>query len=177
MNDTQAQAQAQADTATGPAASSTATGPAASSAGAGVRSFERGRSVAELHVGDVASFSKTISESDVYGFAGITGDLNPVHIDAQAAAASPFGARVAHGMLTAALVSTVLGLKLPGPGTIFLSQSMRFLKPVYIGDTVTAQVEVAEVIAPKNRVRLLTRCTNQKGEVVGEGEAVVLAPG
>ncbi len=143
---------------------------------ASARAFERGRTLAELHVGDVASFSKTIAECDVYGFAGITGDLNPVHVDAQAAAASPFGARVAHGMLTASLVSTVLGLKLPGPGTIFLSQGMRFLKPVYIGDTVTARVEVAELIEPKNRVRLLTRCTNQRGEVVGEGEALVIAP-
>ncbi len=140
------------------------------------RVFERGRTIRELRLGDVASFSKTIAECDVYGFAGITGDLNPVHIDAQAAAASPFGARVVHGMLTASLVSTVLGLKLPGPGTIFLSQSMRFLKPVYIGDTVTAQVEVAELVAAKKRVRLVTRCTNQKGEVVGEGEAMVLAP-
>lgn len=140
------------------------------------RTFERGRSAAELAVGDVATFSKTISESDVYGFAGITGDMNPVHIDAQAAAASPFGARVAHGMLTAALVSTVLGLKLPGPGTIFLSQIMRFLKPVYIGDTVTARVEVVEIVEAKNRVRLATRCSNQNGETVGEGEALVLAP-
>ncbi len=79
-------------------------------------------------------------------------------------------------MLTAALVSTVLGLKLPGPGTIFLSQSMRFVKPVYIGDTVTATVEVAEIIAARNRVRLATRCTNQAGETVGEGEALVIAP-
>ncbi len=140
------------------------------------RDFERGRTMDQLHVGDVASFSKTIAECDVYAFAGITGDLTPVHVDAQAAAASPFGARVAHGMLTASLVSTVLGLKLPGPGTIFLSQSMRFLKPVYIGDTVTARVEVAELIEPRNRVRLGTRCVNQRGEVVGEGEAVVLAP-
>ncbi len=140
------------------------------------RVFERGRTLAQLRAGDVASFSKTIAECDVYGFAGITGDLNPVHIDARAAAASPFGARVAHGMLTASLVSTVLGLRLPGPGTIFLSQSMRFLKPVYIGDTVTARVEVAELVPAKNRVRLLTRCSNQKGEAVGEGEAVVMAP-
>ncbi len=140
------------------------------------REFERGRTIAQLHVGDSASFSKTIAECDIYGFAGITGDLNPVHVDAEAAAASPFGARVAHGMLTAALVSTVLGQKLPGPGTIFLSQAMRFLKPVYIGDTVTASAKVAELIAPRNRVRLTTRCVNQKGEVVGEGEALVIAP-
>lgn len=140
------------------------------------RQFDRGRSAAELHVGDSASFSKTISESDVYGFAGITGDMNPVHIDLVAAEASPFGARVAHGMLTASLVSTVLGLRLPGPGTIFLSQSMRFLKPVYIGDTVTARVEVLEIVESKNRVRLATRCSNQSGEMVAEGEALVIAP-
>lgn len=144
--------------------------------GVGVpREFERGRSASELRVGDAASFSKTISESDVYGFAGITGDMNPVHIDRQAAEASPFGGRVAHGMLTASLVSTVLGLRLPGPGTIFLSQSMRFLKPVYIGDTVTARVEVVEILEAKNRVRLTTRCSNQSGDTVGEGEALVIA--
>lgn len=135
-----------------------------------------GRTIDTLAVGDTASFSKTISEYDVYAFAGITGDLNPVHIDRIAAEASPFGGRVAHGMLTAALLSTVLGLKLPGPGTIYLSQSLRFRKPVYIGDTITAQVEVAELNMEKNRVRFATRCTNERGEVVAEGESVVMPP-
>lgn len=135
-----------------------------------------GKTIQELRVGDTASFSKTISEYDVYAFAGITGDLNPVHIDRVAAEASPFKARVAHGMLTASLLSTVLGAKLPGPGTIYLSQSLKFKQPVFIGDTVTATVEVAELLTDRNRVRLATRCTNERGEVVAEGESWVLAP-
>lgn len=135
-----------------------------------------GKTIGELQVGESASFSKTISEYDVYAFAGITGDLNPVHIDRVAAEASPFGARVAHGMLTASLISTVLGARLPGPGTIYLSQSMKFMKPVFLGDTVTATVEVAELLTNKNRVRLTTRCTNERGEVVAEGESWVMAP-
>lgn len=136
----------------------------------------RGKSVEELAIGETASFSKTISEYDVYAFAGITGDLNPVHIDRVAAEASPFGKRVAHGMLTASLLSTVLGAHLPGPGTIYLSQTLKFLKPVYIGDTVTATVEVAELVPAKSRVRLATRCTNERGDVVAEGESWVMAP-
>jgi 3-hydroxybutyryl-CoA dehydratase len=135
-----------------------------------------GRTISELAVGDRASFTKTLSEYDVYAFAGITGDLNPVHIDRVAAEASPFGARVAHGMLTASLLSTVLGSRLPGEGTIYLSQSLKFLKPVYIGDTVTATVEVAELLVERNRVRLATRCTNEKGDVVAEGESWVMPP-
>lgn len=135
-----------------------------------------GRTISELAVGDRASFTKTLGEYDVYAFAGITGDLNPVHIDRVAAEASPFGARVAHGMLTASLLSTVLGSRLPGEGTIYLSQSLKFLKPVYIGDTVTATVEVAELLVEKNRVRLATRCTNEKGDVVAEGESWVMPP-
>jgi 3-hydroxybutyryl-CoA dehydratase len=133
-----------------------------------------GRTVHEMSVGESARFSKTISESDVYAFAGITGDFNPVHIDEVAAAASPFGGRIAHGMLTASLISTVLGLQLPGPGAIYVSQSTRFKRPVRIGDTVTAEVEVAEVIVEKNRARFATRCTNQRGEVVAEGESVLI---
>lgn len=136
----------------------------------------RGKSVEELVIGETASFSKTISEYDVYAFAGITGDLNPVHIDRVAAEASPFGKRVAHGMLTASLLSTVLGARLPGPGTIYLSQTLKFLKPVFIGDTVTATVEVAELVPAKSRVRLATRCTNERGDVVAEGESWVMAP-
>ena len=138
--------------------------------------MDRGKSVEELVIGETASFAKTISEYDVYAFAGITGDLNPVHIDRVAAEASPFGKRVAHGMLTASLLSTVLGARLPGPGTIYLSQTLKFLKPVFIGDTVTATVEVAELVPAKNRVRLATRCTNERGDVVAEGESWVMAP-
>jgi 3-hydroxybutyryl-CoA dehydratase len=135
-----------------------------------------GKTIAELVVGETASFTKTISEYDVYAFAGITGDMNPVHIDKVAAAASRFGARVAHGMLTASLLSTTIGARLPGEGTIYRSQSLKFIKPVFIGDTITATVVVAELLTEKNRVRLLTRCTNQDGELVAEGESLVSPP-
>lgn len=129
-----------------------------------------------LEPGAAAEFSKTVTEADVVLFAGITGDFNPVHVDATAAAGSPFGERVAHGMLSAAFISTVLGTRLPGPGCIYLSQSLRFVRPVRIGDTVTARAEVAEVVARKRRVRLATLCRNQDGETVVEGEALVLVP-
>lgn len=133
-----------------------------------------GRTIDELQVGESARFTKTISEADVYLFAGITGDFNPVHVDAVAAEASQFRQRIAHGMLTASLISTVLGMQLPGPGAIYLSQSLKFRAPVFIGDTVTAAVEVAELDRERNRVRLSTRCTNQKGEVVAEGESLLM---
>ena len=128
----------------------------------------------ELSIGDAAEMAKTVAESDVTLFAGITGDFNPVHIDAVAAEKSRFGGRVAHGMLSAGFISAVLGMRLPGPGSIYLSQSLRFTKPVRIGDTITARVEVVEVVAAKRRVRLATTCSNQKGETVVEGEAVVM---
>jgi 3-hydroxybutyryl-CoA dehydratase len=134
----------------------------------------QGRTIHELALGEKARFTKTISEHDVYAFAGVTGDFNPVHIDAVSAEASPFGARIAHGMLTASLVSTVLGMQLPGPGAIFVAQGTRFLKPVFIGDTITAEAEVVELLVDRNRVRLATRCLNQRGEVVAEGESTLL---
>jgi 3-hydroxybutyryl-CoA dehydratase len=127
-----------------------------------------------LEVGQAAELSRTVSESDVYGFAGITGDFNPVHIDAVAAAESRFGERVAHGILAAALISAVIGMKLPGAGTIYLSQSLRFTAPVRFGDTVTARVEVTGVDREKNRVTLATSCVNQKGEVVAKGDSLVM---
>jgi 3-hydroxybutyryl-CoA dehydratase len=127
-------------------------------------------------LGQSAEFAKTITEADVVQFAGITGDFNPVHVDAVAAAASRFGGRIAHGMLSASLISTVLGTRLPGPGAIYLSQSLRFTAPVRIGDTVTARVEVVEMME-KRRVRLVTTCRTQEGTVVVEGEAVVVVPG
>jgi 3-hydroxybutyryl-CoA dehydratase len=128
----------------------------------------------ELSVGQVAELAKTVTESDIVLFAGVTGDFNPVHIDAEAAKQSVFGERIAHGMLSAGFISAVLGMRLPGPGSIYLSQTLRFTKPVRIGDTVTARVEVVEVIAAKRRVRLATTCRNQNDEVVVEGEAVVM---
>ena len=131
----------------------------------------------EIQVGQVAELAKTVTEADVTLFAGVTGDFNPVHVDAEAAAQSRFGERIAHGMLSAGFISAVLGMRLPGTGSIYLSQSLRFTKPVRIGDTVTARVEVVEVLATKRRVRLATVCRNQQGETVVEGEAVVMVDG
>jgi 3-hydroxybutyryl-CoA dehydratase len=128
----------------------------------------------ELNVGDSAELAKTVTEADIVTFAGVTGDFNPVHIDAVAAKASMFGERIAHGILSAGFISAVIGMRLPGPGCIYLSQTLRFTKPVRIGDTVTARVEVLEVLATKRRVRLATTCRNQNGDVVVDGEAVVM---
>lgn len=134
----------------------------------------KGKKLMDMQVGDNASFTKTVSESDVYGYAGITGDFNPIHIDAVYAAESVFERRVAHGMLCAGFISTVLGTHLPGPGAVYISQSLRFLKPVYIGDTITALVEVAELFEEKNRVRFVTRCSNQDAQLVAEGESLLM---
>ena len=128
----------------------------------------------DIHVGDAAEMAKTVTEVDVGLFAGVTGDFNPVHVDAVAAERSMFGSRVAHGILSAGFISAVLGMRLPGPGSVYLSQTLRFTRPVRIGDTVTARVEVLEVIHAKRRVRLSTTCRNQHGEVVVDGEAVVM---
>ncbi|HEX8691349.1 MAG TPA: MaoC family dehydratase [Longimicrobium sp.] len=130
----------------------------------------------EIAAGQAAEFSKTVTETDVVLYAGITGDFNPAHVDAAQAEAGRFGGRIAHGMLSAGFISTVLAMKLPGPGTIYLSQSLRFTRPVRIGDTVTARVEVLEVIAARRRVRLATTVANQRGETVIEGEALVMVP-
>jgi len=135
-----------------------------------------GKTIDQLSVGDSAEFSKTVSASDIYLFAGVTGDMNPAHIDEEYAKDTFFKGRIAHGMLAAGFVSAVLGTRLPGPGTIYLSQNLSFKAPVPIGATITARVEVAELTPDKNRVRLKTTCTDQTGNVVLDGEAVVLAP-
>ena len=113
-----------------------------------------GKPYARLEVGDTSEFSKTISEADVYMYAGISGDLNPAHINEAYAQGTFFKHRIAHGMLTASFISAVIGMQLPGPGTIYMSQKLNFLAPVRIGDTVTARVEVVEKIDDKKRVRL-----------------------
>ncbi len=128
----------------------------------------------ELRVGESATFSKTVTESDVVLYAGISGDFNPVHIDAVHAERTRFKGRIAHGMLSAGFISACIGMRLPGPGAIYLSQSLRFTRPVRIGDTVTARVEVADWNAAKRRARLTTTCVNQSGETVIEGEALVM---
>ena len=132
--------------------------------------------IAEMKVGESASHSKTITETDVYLFAGITGDLNPAHVNEHASIATPFGGRIAHGILSAGLVSAVLAMQLPGPGTIYLGQELKFTKPVRFGDTVTATCTVNELIPEKNIAKLDTICTNQNGEVVVKGVATVMPP-
>jgi len=136
----------------------------------------KGMTISELKLGDKAYFQKTITETDVYVYAGITGDLNPAHINEEYAKNTFFKGRIAHGMLTAGLISAVLGIKLPGPGTIYLGQELKFTAPVRINDTIKAEVEVIEIIAEKNRIKLKTTCTNQNGEVVLDGIASVMPP-
>jgi 3-hydroxybutyryl-CoA dehydratase len=135
-----------------------------------------GKTIEELSVGDSAEFTKTVSESDIYVFAGVTGDLNPAHINEQFAAKTFFKTRIAHGLLTAGFVSAVIGCKLPGPGTIYIKQELNFRAPVRIGDTITARAEIIEITSEKNRIRLKTTAVNQDGAVVLDGEAVVSPP-
>lgn len=124
----------------------------------------------DLSVGMTASYAKTITEADVVLFAGITGDDNPVHINEEFAAGTPFGQRIVHGMFSAGLISTVLGTRLPGPGAIYVDQQIRFKAPVHIGDTVTATATIIEIDERRRRVKLETVCT-VKGKVVAEGVA------
>ena len=131
-------------------------------------------SFAEIKVGDKASMAKTVTEYDVYTFAGITGDFNPVHIDAEFAKTTMFQGRIAHGMLSAGFISAVLGTALPGKNTIYLGQELQFKAPVKIGDTVTATVEVLEKIEGKTRLILRTTVTNQDGVLATDGKATVL---
>ncbi|MCU0622337.1 MAG: MaoC family dehydratase [Gemmatimonadaceae bacterium] len=130
----------------------------------------------ELAVGQRAQVAKAITQDDIVRFAELTGDDNPVHLDEAVAAQSRFGRRIAHGMLSAGLISAVLGTKLPGPGVIYLSQSLRFTRPVHPGDVITATAELVELIPAKRRARLATTCRNQADEVVLEGEALVMVP-
>ncbi|HEV7458406.1 MAG TPA: MaoC family dehydratase [Roseococcus sp.] len=129
----------------------------------------------ELSLGQTARFSKTITEADILMFAAVSGDTNPVHIDAEHAAGTMFKQRIAHGMLSAGLISAVLGTRLPGPGTIYMGQTLKFRAPVKIGDTVTAVVEVTALDAAKRRATLSTTCL-VGGKPVIEGEATVMVP-
>ena len=135
-----------------------------------------GKTIDELKVGDVAEFAKTIAESDIYLYAGVTGDVNPVHINEAYAQKTFFKTRIAHGMLVAGFISTVIANKCPGPGTIYVRQKLNFLAPVRIGDTITARAEVMEIVGEKNRVTLKTTCLDQDGTTVLDGEAIVSPP-
>lgn len=125
-------------------------------------------------IGDQASLRKNITDQEVQQFAALTGDHNPLHLDDSFARQTRFGRRIAHGMLGASLISAVIGTMLPGPGSIYLSQTLQFLKPVFIGDTLVAQVKVVKIREDKPIVTLETVCYNQNGEIVITGEAVVL---
>lgn len=129
-----------------------------------------------LAIGDSASRSRTISAADVAAFADVADDHNPVHLDDDYAAGTPFGKRIAHGMLVASLISAVLANDLPGAGSVYMSQSIKFKKPVFIGDTITATVTVTAYRASRRIATLETIVTNQEGVVVLEGEAMVIAP-
>ena len=130
----------------------------------------------EINIGDTASFTKTMSETDIYLFAGITGDLNPAHVDAVSAADGMFKQRIAHGMLSGSFISTVLAMKLPGPGTIYLGQELSFRGPVFIGDTITAKVECTEKLEQRKWLKFKTTVTNQDGKLVVDGAATVIPP-
>jgi len=126
-----------------------------------------------FRVGDAETFSKTITDADVVLFAGISGDLYPLHLDAEYAKATRFGARIAHGMLSASLLSTVNAALLGIPGGIYVEQTLRFRRPVFIGDTLTARAEVIEIIADRRRLRARTTVVNQDGKLVVDGESIV----
>lgn len=135
-----------------------------------------GKTINELKIGDKECYQKTITETDVYLYAGISGDNNSAHLNDVEAKKSIFKGRIVHGMLTASLISAVLGTKLPGPGTIYLEQNVKFLAPVKFGDTILAEVEVIEIIKNKNLVKLSTICINQEGIIVINGFATVMPP-
>jgi 3-hydroxybutyryl-CoA dehydratase len=136
----------------------------------------QGKCIHELNIGDSAELSKTVTAEDIELFAKATGDFNPVHLDEAYAEKTIFKGRIAHGLLSLGFISAILGNILPGHGTIYLSQEVKFLAPVRIGDTITARVEVIELIPEKNRVRFKTTCINQDGKIVVDGIALGMPP-
>ena len=129
----------------------------------------------ELSVGQSEVYARTVTEADILMFAGVSGDYNPVHINEELAASTMFGGRIAHGMLSAGFISTVLGTKLPGPGAIYLAQTLKFKAPVKIGDTVVARCTIKELTPEKRKAKFDTVCT-VRGKVVLEGEADIMVP-
>ncbi len=131
----------------------------------------------DFEVGESATLERTIDDATIRGFAEVTGDRNPIHLDDDYAKASFFEGRIAHGMLVASLISEVLGTKLPGPGTIYLGQQLKFLAPVRPGDTVTVRAEITAFDKARGRITMATRVTNQRGETVIDGEAKLVMAG
>ncbi len=136
----------------------------------------KGKTLSMMHLGDRAESVNLVTEETGVKFAEVSNDHNPVHLDEAYAAQTPFKGRIAHGMLLAAYISAVLGIQLPGPGSIYVSQTLAFKAPVRYGDTITTAVEVIELNSERNRVRFKTTCANQNGQVVLEGEAVIMPP-
>ena len=132
--------------------------------------------ITEIKIGDSATYTKTCSEDDVKLFAVVSGDVNPIHLDAEFAATTQFGQQIAHGMYTGALVSAALAIELPGPGTIYLGQEIKFRAPVFIDDTITVELTVSDIREDKGIVTLACICTNQHGKAVAKGAATVIAP-
>lgn len=135
-----------------------------------------GKSISEMKVGDEEQIQKTITEADILLFAAVSTDVNPAHINEEYAKTTFFKKRIAHGVLSGSLISAVLGTKLPGPGSIYINQNYNFKAPVFINDTLTAIVEVIEIVKEKNRVRFKTYVENQDGKVVMDGEATIMPP-
>ncbi len=135
-----------------------------------------GKTIQELRLGESASSTKTIIDADVIAFADVSDDHNPVHLDEAFAKTTMFKGRIVHGMLVGSLFSAILGTKLPGNGTIYLAQDLKFVKPVRLGDTITATVTVIEIIADRNRIKLETTARNQNDELVITGIATVMPP-
>jgi acyl dehydratase len=140
----------------------------------GKERFMTGRTISELHEGDHAQLTRVVDPADIESFTTAVGDANPLHSDPAFAATTTFKTPIAPGIFTAGMISAVIGTRLPGPGSIYVSQELKFLKPVRAGDTITARVEVKELVRDRNRVRLKTVCTNQRGEEVLIGDAWVL---
>lgn len=136
----------------------------------------KGKSIDELNIGDTAHITKVITDELIKDFARVSGDFNPVHLDQAYAEKTPFKSKIAHGALSVALLSTVLGNILPGDGTIYLSHEIKFLAPVRVGDTLQVKVEVVELLPEKNRAKFRTTCTNQDGTIVVDGFAWAMPP-
>lgn len=132
--------------------------------------------LSELSIGTTATYTKTCSKEDILLFAKVSGDVNPVHLDEEYAKSTQFGQCIAHGMYTGALVSAALAVELPGPGTIYLGQEIKFKAPVFIGDTITVTLEVETIREAKAIVTLKCNCTNQNDKVVAIGTATIIAP-
>ena len=138
--------------------------------------FLENRTFEEIKPGDTAEFKQTLEEKHVFLFAAASGDVNPVHLDQSFAETTPFKERIAHGMWSGSLISAAIATTLPGPGTIYLGQSLKFVRPVKVGDSLTVNLEVIEKIEKKNRLILACKVTNQDNKTVVEGEADVMAP-